>query len=60
MSTQNNLNYFTKRKIPNIKSNFFKNLIENIPKKKDLKDRGIVRLCYFFIKHLLLIRSSVF
>ena len=38
MSTQNNLNYFTKRKIPNIKSNFFKNLIENIPKKKDLKD----------------------
>ena len=38
ISTQNDINNYTKRRIPNIKSNFFKNLIENIPKKKDLKD----------------------
>ena len=37
-STQNDFFYLTKRKIPNIKSNFFKNLIDNIPRKNSLKD----------------------
>ena len=37
-STQNDFYNLTKRKIPNIKSNFFKNLIENIPTKNNLKD----------------------